>query len=212
MVGAPADHNDRMVPNWTIGPSWPGDYRDIYGTTNSWVCGSAYTSATTAGIRRGALWPYSQSADVCRCPSDRSLWPYGAQRAPRPFNVSLSEAMNGGVNGVNGRAMHPVVVERLSELRRPAGLFTFMDEEAPSMTSGGFFVPPPPDLDYWWMIPGARDRACGANVAFADGHAIFKKWQYLDRTRTGPLTPVQKERDRADLIWVQSAIPGLGGQ
>ena len=57
------------------------------------------------------------------------------------------------------------------------------------------------------MIPGYRDRGCGANLAFADGHVGFKKWQYLGRTRTGPETPVRNEQDRADLAWVVSALP-----
>ena len=80
------DHNGGLVPNWAIGTGWPG----AYGTTNSWVCGSAATNAAANGIDTGALRPYSRNAGLYRCPSDQSLWPYGAQRAPRPFNVALS--------------------------------------------------------------------------------------------------------------------------
>ena len=200
------DHHDLLVPNWHMA-SYPADYRDAYTTTNSWVSGSAYTSATTDAIRRGALWPYSQNVGLYRCPSDRSEWPYGTKRAKRPFNLALSGAMNGGFNGDNGRALHPIVVERLTELRRPASAFTFIDEEAASVTSGEFFVYFRPDLRCWWNIPGARDRAGGANVAFADGHADFHKWLYPGRTRTGPDTPVRNQPDRADLAWLQNALP-----
>ena len=200
------DHHDLLVPNWHMA-SYPADYRDAYTTTNSWVSGSAYTSATTDAIRRGALWPYSQNVGLYRCPSDRSEWPYGTERAKRPFNLALSGAMNGGFNGDNGRAMHPIVVERLTELRRPASAFTFIDEEAASVTSGEFFVYFRPDLRCWWNIPGARDRAGSANVAFADGHADFHKWLYPGRTRTGPDTPVRNQPDRADLAWLQNALP-----
>jgi prepilin-type N-terminal cleavage/methylation domain-containing protein/prepilin-type processing-associated H-X9-DG protein len=200
------DHNDRLVPNWTMFPSWPTDYRDSYSTTNAWVAGSAMKSDSTDWIRQGALWPYTQSAGLYRCPSDKSLWRYGDRRASRPFNVALSSAMNGGFNGANGRAMHPAVVETLAELRRPGSVFTFMDEEEASMASGAFFVPPD-QTGIWYMIPGYRDRGCGANLAFADGHAGFKKWQYLGRTRTGPETPVRNEQDRADLAWIVSALP-----
>jgi len=128
--------------------------------------------------------------------------------------VALSWALNGGFNGDNGRALgllwSPwVVVERLAEIRQPDRVFTFMDGEAASMASRAFFVPA--DLrDLWWMIPGYRDRGCGANVAFADGHVIFKKWQYLGRTRTGPKTPVQNQQDRADLTWVVNTLPSAG--
>ena len=158
------------------------------------------------GIRQGALWPYTQSTGVYRCPSDKSLWRYGGRNVPRPFNVALSVAMNGGYNGDNGRALDPLVMASLAEIPRPGSVFTFMDEEEASMTSGSFFVLPD-QTDIWWMIPGYRDKGCGANVAFADGHVSFKKWQYLGRTRTGPDTPVQNEWDRADLAWVVSAFP-----
>jgi prepilin-type N-terminal cleavage/methylation domain-containing protein/prepilin-type processing-associated H-X9-DG protein len=199
------DHNGRLVPNWIIG-TYPVDYRDSYGTTNSWVTGSAMLTESTDGVRRGALWSYTQSTDLYRCPSDISLWAYGARRASRPFNVALSVAMNGGNNGDNGRALHPVVVETLAELRRPSSMFTFMDEEAASMTSGAFFVDPD-QTGRWWVVPGCRDKGCGANVTFADGHVSFKKWQYPGRTRTGPDTPVRNELDHADLAWVVNAMP-----
>ena len=114
--------------------------------------------------------------------------------------------MNGGYNGANGKALDSTVVEKLAEIRRPGSVFTFMDEEEASMASGAFFVSAVQN-NIWWMIPGYRDRGCGANVAFADGHVSFKKWQYLGRRRTGPETPVRNEQDRADLAWVVSVFP-----
>lgn len=203
------DHEDRLVPNWVIAPSWPADYRDQYSTTNSWVCGSAYTDATANGIRQGALWAYTTSTEIYRCPSDRSPWRYGTQRAPRPFNVALSCGLNGGFNGGNGRAFDPRIAEKLAEIQRPVCTFTFIDEDATSMTSGEFFVSP--DQTFWFMIPGSRDRGGGANVAFADGHVFFKRWLYPGRTRTGVETPVKNERDRDDFLWVQRALVGREG-
>jgi prepilin-type processing-associated H-X9-DG protein len=200
------ENQDRLVPNWTMFPSWPTDYRDSYSTTNAWVTGSAMLSDSTDGIRRGALWRFTENADIYRCPSDKTRWPYATRRSPRPFNVALSTVMNSGYNGDNGRSLHPLVVETLAELRRPGSVFTFMDEEEVSMTSGAFFVEPD-QTGFWWMIPGYRDKGCGANMAFADGHVGFKKWQYLGRTRTGPTTFVQNELDRADLAWVMSVCP-----
>jgi prepilin-type N-terminal cleavage/methylation domain-containing protein/prepilin-type processing-associated H-X9-DG protein len=201
------DHSDRLVPNWVIGPSGLADYLDNYSTSNSWVCGSAYTDPTTNGIRLGALWSYSRSTRIYRCPSDRSPWPYGAQLAPRPFNVALSCGVNGGFNGDNGRAMDYRVVEKLTEIRWPACTFTFMDEESASMTSGAFFVSPD-TTDWWLMVPGARDGGNGASVAYADGHVEHHRWQDPGRTRTGVYTAPRNERDRADLAWVHRALMG----
>lgn len=206
------DHNDDLVPNWTMNPSWPVDYRDGYSTTKSWLTGSALTSDSTAGIRKGALWSYTQNEGIYRCPSAKTLWKYGTRRAQRPFNVALSDKLNGGHNGANGKAMEleipmvGLVVERLTDIRRPAAVYTFMDEEEASITSGAWFASE--NIVDWWTVPGSRDRACGANVAFADGHVFFKKWQFPVRTRTNSNTSVKNPADRADLRWVQSNLPG----
>jgi prepilin-type N-terminal cleavage/methylation domain-containing protein/prepilin-type processing-associated H-X9-DG protein len=197
------DHEDRLVPNWAIYPNWSGEYRDGYSTTNAWVVGSAVQSDSTEGIRAGGLWDYTRSESLYRCPSDRSLWPYGARHGPRPFNVALNAGMNGGNNGLNGRALHPLIVEKQAAIGRPSFRFTFMDEEAASMTSGAFFVDPD-QTNHWLMVPGARDRGSGANAAFSDGHVSTHRWRYQERTRPAPYTSIKNEADRADLAWIQS--------
>jgi len=119
--------------------------------------------------------------------------------------------MHGGINGENGKAFRRWMPVSSSEIRRPVMAFTFTDNGEKSMTSGTFVVDPDRP-DCWYTLPGERDRACGANVAFADGHVDFRKWQYLGRTRTQLETPCKNEADRADLIWVLSRIPGVNGQ
>jgi prepilin-type N-terminal cleavage/methylation domain-containing protein/prepilin-type processing-associated H-X9-DG protein len=203
------DHNGRLVPSWIILGS--GGWQASFSTTNSWVSGTAYSTDSTAGIRQGALWPYTQNDGIYRCPSDKSLWSYGGRRAPRPFNVALSIAMNGGYNGDNGRALDPVVVETLAVIRRPSSVFTFIDKGEESMTSGTFVLKAG-QTAIWYTLPGERDRACGANVAFADGHVEFHKWQYIGRTRTYLDTRFKNEADRADLIWVLSRVPDTTGR
>jgi prepilin-type N-terminal cleavage/methylation domain-containing protein/prepilin-type processing-associated H-X9-DG protein len=203
------DNNDQLVPNWVIvnGDDWRGSFS----TTNSWVSGSAFAIGSTVGIRQGALWPYSGSEGAYRCPADKSLWSYGTQRVPRPFNVALSLAMNGGVNADIGPRLDPAVAVRTTDIHQPSVVFTFIDKEEENMTSGAF-VFQPGQTDYWLTIPGNRDRGCGANVAFADGHVEFKKWRYLGRKRTQLHTPVRNELDRADLRWLLEALPGAGGR
>jgi prepilin-type N-terminal cleavage/methylation domain-containing protein/prepilin-type processing-associated H-X9-DG protein len=198
------DNNGWMVRNWVLGAT-PTAFANSYGTSGSWVCGSALLSDSTDGIRQGALWPYSTAEGLYRCPSDRSQWLYGTHRAPRPFNIALNCVLNGGWDGGNGYAMDPKVLERLPEIRRPGWLFSFIDEEAPSMSTGEFFVPPQGDA--WFMVPGARDRGNGANVAFADGRAEFHKWKYPNRTRrSGGRTAVVNGKDQDDLRWLFSVF------
>ncbi len=169
------DNQDRLVPNWF---NWNGsDWTTSYSTTNSWVSGTAWTNWTTAGIHQGALWPYTGNEGIYRCPSDRTLWPYGTRRAPRPFNFGLSAYLNGLVNGdLRLAPYYWLIVHKASRIQRPVSRFTFVDSDEASMTCSTFVLQPH-QIGFWWMMPGDRDRGCEANVAFADGHVNFKKWQ-----------------------------------
>jgi prepilin-type N-terminal cleavage/methylation domain-containing protein len=212
------DYQDQLVPNCCNRNG--SDWTTSYGFTNSWVCGTAWTDRSTAGICQGALWQYAGKAvGIYRCPSDKSVWPYGATTAPRPFNFALSIYLNGRVSTDGGRTwvvapgpMYPQIVVRLGQIRRPANVFTFIDAAEKSMTSGAFVVNAGlPDC--WYTLPGERDQACGANAAFADGGVHFHKWRYLGRSRTdAPTDPTKNEQDQADLTWVLSCVPGPNGQ
>ena len=209
------DHNESLVPNYETGEV--GSVSSLRSTSDSWVVGSAFVSADTGSIRQGALWYCTgKNEGIYRCPADKSIWPYDCGLAPRPFNVALSVWMNGGWNGANGKAMGldwnppwgPFVVVKSSEIRRAAALFTFMDEDAESMCTGAFWVNPPQPNNFWWMIPGARHRGGGANLAFADGHVLFQKWKFPSRRWSkGWGTLTRNALDRADLAWVVSLLP-----
>ena len=212
------DHNGSLVPNYETGNN--GSAPSVRSTPDSWVVGSAFVSTNTEGIHLGALWSYTRSEGVYRCPADKSVWNYGGQLAPRPFNVALSVWMNGGWNGGNGKAMGlegpdtwsppwgPSVLVKSSEIRQPATLFTFTDEAAEGMCTGAFWVNPDQPNNYWWHIPGARHRGGGANLAFAEGHVDSHKWKFPSR-RWGGIwdTPTKNDLDRADLAWLVSKIP-----
>jgi len=201
------DNQDQLVPNWLTG-NWPGGYLSVIRTSNSWVTGSAYLDDSAAGICGGALWRYTQNTGIYRCPSDKTLWRYATRQSPRPFNVALNFTLHGGWNGSVGAALSPGIVVKGAGIRRPANRFTFMDQEAIGMLSGGF-IEDLDQTDHWWVVPGARDKGNGANVAFADGHVEFRKWQFPSRTRTAPEMPVQNELDRSDLAWLQSVYASV---
>ena len=203
----PGDYQDRLVPNWF---NWNGsDWKTSCGTTNSWVCGSARTDSSTAGIRTGALWAYTQNEAIYRCPSDRTFWPYSTGQAQRPFNVGLSLYPNGLINGdLRQTPYYWLIVHKASEIRRPANRFTFLDSAEASMTCGAFVLKVG-QTGFWYVIPGDRDRGCGANVAFADGHVFFKKWHYLGRIREDLETPIKNQQDAADLAWLVSMMPSV---
>jgi len=201
------NNNDRLVPNWL---NWNGsDWRTCSGTTNSWVSGNAWTDWSTAGIRQGALWTYTRHEGVYHCPSDRTFWPYGTRRAPRPFNVGLSMYLNSRINGnLNNLPYYWLIVHKASQIWRPASRFTFLDSHEASMTCGAFILQAH-QANFWYAIPGDRDRGCGANVAFADGSVKFKKWEYLGRVHEDPPTPTRGPQDDNDLAWLVSMMPSV---
>ena len=80
------DNNGRMVCNFVEGTV--SDPQTYLGTANSWVSGSALLNFSPAGVRQGALRPFTRNEGIYRCPSDRTQWPYGTLRKPRPWNVS----------------------------------------------------------------------------------------------------------------------------
>ena len=119
--------------------------------------------------------------------------------------------MNGRIDDTTTAQSDPQIMVRLANIRRPVSMFTFMDKDEKSMTHGTFVLDPGQTQD-WYSLPGERDRQCGANVAFADGHVDFHKWQYLGRTRTNLETPFKNQADSADLRWVLTRVPGANGQ
>jgi prepilin-type N-terminal cleavage/methylation domain-containing protein/prepilin-type processing-associated H-X9-DG protein len=199
------DHNDQLVPNFHLGTY--GDWGSIRSSSNSWVSGCPLTDYTSLGIRQGALWPYCKSPGIYRCPSDRTKWPYGTAREPRPFNVALSICLNGGWSEYTGYALDPAVVVKSTDVRLTDRVFTFMDEDEASIPGGAFFALAEWQTDSWYMIPGYRDKSGGANVAFADGHVLFNRWKDPGRRWTGFETPTRNALDREDLAWVLSRLP-----
>ena len=121
--------------------------------------------------------------------------------------MALSVFLNGGWNEDTGYALDPAVVVKSTEIRRPDRVFTFMDEDEASIPGGAFFVSKE-QTDFWWMIPGYRDKSGGANVAFADGRVLFKRWKDPGRRWTGFETPTRNALDREDLAWVVGGLPG----
>ena len=115
--------------------------------------------------------------------------------------------MHGGLNGDTGPRLDPGVVVKLTDIWRPASVFTFMDKAEQSMTHGAM-IEQPGQTTYWLAMPGERDRGGGANVVFADSHHTFKKWQYLGRKRINFQEPISNQQDRTDLKWVLNALPG----
>ena len=122
---------------------------------------------TLAAIEQGDLFPYVKNTAVYRCPSDES-------------DHLRSYSMSGKLGSVSGGK--PPVVATLSAIPNPAKTLLLIEENDPRGFNMGS-----------WIIGGGSSwidfcpawHDNGANMAFADGHAAYRRW-------VDPRTPLIK--------------------
>ena len=174
-------------------------------------------------IRAGALYPYTNSEELYRCPT-------GMQGEMRTYTIT--DAMNGlhrpgtfrdagsrDVGERNGRTV--LWVKRRDEISvpGPAQRIVFLDE--------GRITPDSYATHYqnetWWDPPFVR-HGDGTNVSFADGHADYWKYEGQKTLETGKQAAVprldahslhqmqpESEADYQDLYRMQKAVWGALG-
>jgi prepilin-type N-terminal cleavage/methylation domain-containing protein/prepilin-type processing-associated H-X9-DG protein len=123
-----------------------------------------YLTGSKLGPQLGA------SAKVYKCPSDRELAPNG----PRIRSMSMNAMV--GDPGVLTNQFNPDYEQffKSTQVRRPSGIFVFLDEQADTLNDG-FFVNRL-NQDTWGNVPGSYHNGA-ANLSFADGHQESRKWR-----------------------------------
>jgi len=114
--------------------------------------------------------PYLRSAEVFKCPSDRSVVVIGGQQLPRSRSVSMS---NYG-DPFTSRPFTSRFTE-LGQFTSPADVFIILDERPDSLNDGVFMMDP----DTKWQLvdfPGFLHDGAG-NFVFADGHTATHRWE-----------------------------------
>lgn len=158
-AGRDADHPGWVAGNLEIGP--PSDAADT-----TLLVGSQYAEF-------GSIGGYTSSANVYRCPGDKS----GRVR---------SMSMNAYINGLGlWRDSNYVTFRTTSEIRDPANTWVFMDEREDSINDGYFAV----EMSVQYAIidyPAGYHHQAG-NLAFADGHVERHRWMEL--STSPPLRP-----------------------
>lgn len=193
-----ADFREWLPANYGIAETMAGDGAPA-GTQMTWAP-NVLDWSTQAGntnhisLGRSPLAPYLRGKLYnFKCPSDRAL--SAAQRA-RGFTERIrSFSMNGfmgpnrpgdtanadpaGNTYVTGfRQYH-----RLVQIKQPDTKYIFLEEHADSINEG-FFINNP-SITSWGDIPAGR-HSSGANISFADGHVILRRW-----TESAPKSPVR---------------------
>jgi prepilin-type N-terminal cleavage/methylation domain-containing protein/prepilin-type processing-associated H-X9-DG protein len=163
---------------------------------NQWINGSLdFVGANRSNwdieqdIKKSLLWAYcGQSANIWKCPADRSTVTYQTKIYPRVRSISMNAWFNStDVEGFTPGFRMYIKMSDVSD-PGPASTWLFLDEREDSINDGEMVVGMNgyPDRPQQWMIvdyPASyHNGACG--FAFVDGHSEIKKWQ--DR-RTMPV-------------------------
>jgi prepilin-type N-terminal cleavage/methylation domain-containing protein/prepilin-type processing-associated H-X9-DG protein len=185
-----SDNDDKIVPN-------------LLGTTDAWIGGNVLGlpgATNILDIKKGRLWPYNQTLDIYRCPSDQL--PIQGKFFQRVRSYSLNGMM--GLNTAN-IAVHDGVKEniRFSDIKdpNPSAANMFVDEQsdpvdAKSSIDDGYFAVDLAQSATWRNPPASRHGNAG-QFSFADGHAEI--WRWLEPTTMllkGPYPAAHKPKDR----------------
>lgn len=150
-----------------------------------------------------------------RCPSDRVL--SGLQRSAGWWERSRTYSMNAMAgdageftrsgSNVNNPSYRQFL--KLAEMRETAGIFVFIEEHPDSINDGYFLN----KAYYWeWLELPASYHNRGANLAYADGHVEYRRWQCESTFKPArpdvlPESPIElRQEDRADFNWLMARM------
>ncbi len=221
-----SDDNVERLPYASEDPAKLGTF------SASWVTGTMdFNPANrsnwdpTYNITKGAIWPYSKSLPVYKCPSDRSTVSVNQKLLPRVRSMCMNVFL-GGWGGTDGGWGKPITDNimyfKYSALSTPgpSSVFVFIDQREDSVNMGNFAVSMkgyqpnnPAGYEFWDMPASYHGRAGG--FSFADGHSELRRW--LD-ARTMPLpnknglpSPIASANNR-DVAWMQDKATRPVGQ
>lgn len=164
--------------------------------------------------KRAKFAPYLPTAEVYKCPADKSYVIIGGRRHSRVRSMGMSQAMGGPGGWLQppayneGQRKYKAFIKS-SDLNDPgpSKLYVLLDEHPDSINAGGFanqMVESPAQAR---MIDFAASYHNGAaGITFADGHAEIKKW--MDPRSKPPvrnnnsLQLNQPSPNNQDVIWL----------
>jgi prepilin-type N-terminal cleavage/methylation domain-containing protein/prepilin-type processing-associated H-X9-DG protein len=130
-----------------------------------------------AGIRKGALFPYTEAVGVYNCPGDRTWKTAGGtfDSYQSPFrSFAGSNAMNGqwGKDAAYGQYQY----RKVNEIKLPALRMVFLEEEEAGGGNWGSWILSLPPRYTWWDPISIWHSKASTNLGFADGHAAKRHW------------------------------------
>ena len=190
------DHQDYLVPNLDgeevpLGHTW----------VEGWLGLPGPDCTNTVYLQRSLLGPYVPEVKIWQCPSAEPVT-LGSFTQERVRTVSLNGFMGSPIRSpaaTSYRKMGDIVQPS------PAEALTFVDERVETINDGSFalhwaFVESEPDT---WQLrdkPGTS-HSRGANLAFADGHVEYRRWEDA-RTVDAPRDDAVMAGN-VDILWMQ---------
>jgi prepilin-type N-terminal cleavage/methylation domain-containing protein/prepilin-type processing-associated H-X9-DG protein len=185
-----------------------GTYRNWVNNVLDWTDNPMNTN--TALLFAGGIGPYLSGVhNVYRCPSDFVLsemqQALGWRSRVRSYSMNLMVGDAGNISTTGANTNNPSYRQffTTTEIPQPSDIFVFI-EEHPDTIDDGYFL-----NKYYaanWIDLPASYHSGGANLAFADGHVEFHRWQVAStRWPAAPLVvpyPVTLTDGKADYSWV----------
>ena len=137
-------------------------------------------------LKRSALWPYLTSADIFKCPGDKSKIQVNGKLLPRVRSMAMSLHVGGwGLNSrIDPDGYRMFVKASDFNYTGTSQTFVFMDVREDIINLGNFWVkmrgyPSQPEEATYSDLPASYHNG-GGNLSFADGHVETKKWTHPD--------------------------------
>ena len=188
------DNDDRLVNNYDTASiqadlaATPPIYNNWVVDVMSWTLDPSVTNLD--GIKMPALFKYTGSIGVYKCPADNYLSPlqraahFPARLRSYSMNCFFGASTPKWTNPGNEFFSNYRQLLKLSNVPTPSNLYVTLDEHPDNINDGYFKNSANPDMSSavdwpggkWGDIPGStHDGACG--FSFADGHAEVHKWK-----------------------------------
>lgn len=222
------NNNRQLLLAWIF---YADDNRDrvphAYGNAHGWMGTSTLDYSAKQGnwdpsvdIHKSPLWTYTgNSADIFRCPADKSTVRVDGRVLPRVRSMSMSSWV-GGHDGAHTWFGGPEwrMYLKTSDFVDPGASSTwvFIDEREDSINDG-FWVTqmagyPDPATNQMVDYPASYHNGA-AGISFADGHAEIRRWvdprtvPALERNGTIPLNIPSP--NNKDVTWVRDRTTRL---